>query len=111
MPFPNLPYLIDGEVKLSETTSIMRYLCDQYRPEMLASTPAERGLVDMLLTILHDAKFEPLCSCYPQTDRKLPVGQLRESFKKFSEYLGEKEYFTGTLRVCDVYFIELMEFA
>ena len=39
LPFPNLPYLIDGQVKMTETNAIMRYLATKHGPELLGKTP------------------------------------------------------------------------
>ena len=36
--YPNLPYLIDEDVKLTETIAIHRYLADKYMPELLGRT-------------------------------------------------------------------------
>ena len=37
LDFPNLPYLFDGETKLTETLAIHRYLADKYAPSLLGS--------------------------------------------------------------------------
>jgi glutathione S-transferase len=33
--YPNLPYLIDGDFKLTETSAIVRYICGKFMPELL----------------------------------------------------------------------------
>ena len=52
LPYPNLPYLMDGDVKLTETIAIHRYLADKYMPELLGRTEAERAEVSMLEGII-----------------------------------------------------------
>ena len=37
--FPNLPYMIHGNVKLSEANSIMRYIAAKFGPHLLGETP------------------------------------------------------------------------
>ena len=33
--FPNLPYLIDGDFKLTETSAIINYICNISKPELM----------------------------------------------------------------------------
>ena len=35
--FPNLPYLIDGDTKITETIGIMQYIAKKYRPALLGA--------------------------------------------------------------------------
>ena len=55
IPLPNLPYLIDGDYKLSETTAIIRYLPRRLeKPELLGKTIQDQGRVDQILGVLSD---------------------------------------------------------
>ncbi len=38
MDFPNLPYLIDDDLKISEAFAILRHLCRKHKPELLGVT-------------------------------------------------------------------------
>jgi glutathione S-transferase len=38
MDFPNLPYFIDGDFKLSETNAIHEYIAQKWNPELLGTT-------------------------------------------------------------------------
>lgn len=42
LDFPNLPYLIDGQVKLTEYEAIMQYICNKYCPDYLGKTDEEK---------------------------------------------------------------------
>jgi glutathione S-transferase len=48
MEFPNLPYLFDEDVKLTETLAIMKYVAKKWKPELLGRNAAEVGRVNML---------------------------------------------------------------
>ena len=43
LDFPNLPYLIDGDFKLTETIAIQMYIAQKWKPELLGSTPQEHA--------------------------------------------------------------------
>ena len=60
MGLPNLPYFIDGEVKVSETMAIMRYICGKYKPELLGSNLNEKTEIDMYGSVMHDLKLNTL---------------------------------------------------
>ena len=63
LDFPNLPYLIDGEVRLSESKSIMKYFCRKYQPQLLGTTPEQVASADMISRVHDDlhAKFGKHC--------------------------------------------------
>ena len=62
--FPNLPYLIDGQVKLTEANSIMRYLANKFGPHLLGETAQEMGRVEMLNSQVCDLKGAVTMPCY-----------------------------------------------
>ena len=37
LDFPNLPYLIDGEIKITETIAIQKYLANKYDQSLLGA--------------------------------------------------------------------------
>ena len=39
LPFPNLPYFMDGDVMLTETLAIYEYVAEKYRPEWRGTNP------------------------------------------------------------------------
>jgi len=41
LPFPNLPYIVDGNVFLTETNAIHQYVARKYKPELLGKTPGD----------------------------------------------------------------------
>ena len=49
LDFPNLPYLIDGDVKLTNTTAILRYICKKWKLEYLGDSAATAGRADMYM--------------------------------------------------------------
>ena len=43
MTLPNLPYLIDGALKISEHDAIFRHIFRKYKPELLGVTILDRA--------------------------------------------------------------------
>ena len=43
--FPNLPYIIDGEFKLTESAAVTVYICDKWCPALMGATPEERSRI------------------------------------------------------------------
>ena len=43
LDFPNLPYFIDEEVKITEHMAIHQYIADKYMPELLGRTLEEKA--------------------------------------------------------------------
>jgi len=45
LEYPNLPYLFDGEAKLTETVAIMQYIAKKYQPALVGTGAAEIGRI------------------------------------------------------------------
>ena len=46
--FPNLPYFVDGEYKLTETAAIIKYIAHKWAKELLGTTSQEFANAEML---------------------------------------------------------------
>ena len=49
LDFPNLPYFVDGDFKLTETLAIIKYCCKKWAPELLGETAEEYANAEMLV--------------------------------------------------------------
>ena len=57
MHFPNVPYLIDGDFKLSESGAIPRYIINKSeKKDLLGKNLQDEARVNELLGVLEDAK-------------------------------------------------------
>ncbi|OQV21673.1 putative Glutathione S-transferase Mu 1 [Hypsibius exemplaris] len=113
-PFPNLPYLIDGDVKLTQSRAIMQYLGRKHG--LAAVTEPERqqeGVIDGVLSELRE-KWTVLMYASPnfEEDRKTYETQkLRPLLKQLDCYLADKEYLVGNrLTYNDFTFYELVDY-
>ena len=53
MDFPNLPYIVDGDYKITESAACYEYICAKWKPDYLGRNIEERGKVAMLSNIVY----------------------------------------------------------
>ena len=66
--FPNLPYFIDGDFKMTETMPIHKYIADKWTPELLGKDAQTRATVNMVANVLSDLKGSVTMGCYTNGD-------------------------------------------
>ena len=49
LEFPNLPYLIDGEFKISQPLAIMKYICCKFSPNLMGEGVLEKSKIEMVV--------------------------------------------------------------
>jgi len=64
LDFPNLPYLIDESVKVTETMAIMKYICAKWKPELLGSNPEILAHTEMISAFVLKLKEVSTMPCY-----------------------------------------------
>jgi len=96
LDFPNLPYYIDGDVKISQSAAIIRYLARKHKLE--GKTEEERVRVDMFEHHLYDLHSNWAQLCYNPNFSKCKdeyISKIPEVMKQISEFLGKRKYFAG----------------
>ena len=110
LEYPNLPYLIDGETKITETVAIMQYIAKKYRPRLLGSSAAEFGRIIMLQDKVHTLKMKATIPCYTTGDAEATIDECRPILAKIVEVMGSSEWIAGpNLTWLDFYFAELCD--
>ncbi|GFT97216.1 glutathione S-transferase Mu 1 [Nephila pilipes] len=96
LDFPNLPYLIDGNVRLTQSVTILRYLAKKHEldgkteKEKLRVSLAEQQIVDFrtsLSRLCYDKNFEKI---KPEFVPKVPV-----QLKLVADFLGSRKFLAG----------------
>ncbi|NXI38709.1 GSTM2 transferase, partial [Galbula dea] len=93
---PQLPYLIDGHIKLTQSNAILRYIARKHR--MCGETEEEMQLVDMLENHLMDLRLSFARLCYSPDFEKLKpayLEQLPGKLRELSRFLGSRQWFVG----------------
>jgi len=98
LDFPNLPYLIDGEVKLTQTHAIMRYLGRKFN--LAGATEQERMRCDMAEQQMADLRgYYVQWSYTPQPKHGEMKAAAMDAFKGmlkgFSQFLGSHHWMAG----------------
>lgn len=94
LDFPNLPYLIDGDFKLSESKSIMKYFCRKHNPSLLGSEAVTVATADMVSRVHDDLHKKISLHCF-SGDRTALMSEVQKSAQQLATFLGEKEFLAG----------------
>lgn len=112
LDFPNLPYLIDGDLKLTQTTTILRYLARKYK--LVGKTEEEVIRQDLVLDVCADMRRSISTAMYGfsgdyETGRANYIKELSSKLKPLSDFLGDRSWSTGNnLNFVDFVIYELL---
>ncbi|XP_050414318.1 glutathione S-transferase Mu 4 [Patella vulgata] len=112
LDFPNLPYYIDDDVRITQSNTIIRYLGHKYN--LLGSTLKEKITCDMMVETAMDFRNMSVYVSYNPDYENLKgdyfSNYLPTTLTGFEKYLGDKPWFAGeNITVCDFPFYELLD--
>ncbi|CAL1285169.1 unnamed protein product [Larinioides sclopetarius] len=96
LDFPNLPYYIDGNIRLTQSNTILRYLAGKYgldgktEEEKLRVSLAEQQIVDFrdsFIRVIYDENFEKLKADF--------VAKVPAQLKFVANFLGNRKFLAG----------------
>jgi len=98
LDFPNLPYYIDGEVKLTQSGAIFRYLGRKYN--MVGDGASEQAQVDVIIDECADWRVLTSRVAYMPKEYTAKVTKALEEFLpiefgRLDKLLGSNDYFVG----------------
>nr|XP_020032558.1 glutathione S-transferase Mu 1-like isoform X2 [Castor canadensis] len=96
LDFPNLPYLIDGARKITQSNAILRYIARKH--DLCGQTEEEKIRVDILENQVMDTRLQLVMLCYnPDFEKLKPefLEGLPEKMKLYSQFLGKRPWFAG----------------
>ncbi|XP_005367921.1 glutathione S-transferase Mu 1 [Microtus ochrogaster] len=96
LDFPNLPYLIDGSHKITQSNAILRYLARKHN--LCGETEEERIRADIVENQVMDNRMQLIMLCYnPDFEKQKPefLKTIPEKMKLYSEFLGKRPWCAG----------------
>ncbi|XP_045672988.1 glutathione S-transferase Mu 1-like [Phyllostomus hastatus] len=96
LDFPNLPYLIDGAHKVTQSNAILRYIARKHN--LCGETEEEKIRMDILENEIMDIRMHQGRICYSPDFEKLKPEYLKvlpEKVKLFSQFLGKRAWWAG----------------
>ena len=113
LDFPNLPYYIDGETKITESMAILKHIARKNKG-LLPSNDAEHDHCDMVEGVIADFRRDFTGVCYgPGFDaKKIAFFDVKFPVKaqSFNEYLQGKSWLVGdTLTYVDFALCEILD--
>eukprot|EP00745_Piridium_sociabile_P045563 TRINITY_DN987_c0_g1_i2.p1 TRINITY_DN987_c0_g1~~TRINITY_DN987_c0_g1_i2.p1 ORF type:complete len:229 (-),score=64.49 TRINITY_DN987_c0_g1_i2:409-1095(-) len=119
LAFPNLPYYIDGKIKITQSNAILRYIARKHN--LLGETDEEKANVDMMLENAMDFRnavvrmayspdYAKLIKVYEQGEEKGKDSQLTAFLKSYDNWMVGKKFFAGDkVTVADFPMYELLD--
>lgn len=106
-PFVNLPFLVDGSVKLSESRAVLQYIAAKFDSNLLGKTDKDKVQVRMILGVTADVLKAYTDNLGKKENQKAAIEADLEKYNTkgklelLSKYLADKEYFNGYITVND----------
>jgi len=111
LEFPNIPYLIHGENKLTETIAIHHYIAEVWDQSLLGKTVQDKAKVAMLASIHHEFRWKVVRLCYSKdADREKTIEEYKKKLPEIVAYIGKNDFLIGDYPTyIDFYFFETIQ--
>nr|ACE81252.1 glutathione S-transferase mu5 [Tigriopus japonicus] len=112
LDFPNLPYFIDGDRKITQSNAILRYIARKHN--LLGQTEEEQMRVDIMAEQSMDFRNGLVRLCYNTKSltkvRMIIWLPLVSKLDEFAKFLGDRPWFAGeSLTFVDFIMYELLD--
>ncbi|XP_046646752.1 glutathione S-transferase Mu 3-like [Daphnia pulicaria] len=111
LDFPNLPYYVDGDVKLTQSNAILRYIAGKHN--LIGTNEKEKIRVDLMENEIGDFRDGWVRLCYSPNFDELKgdyISGLPSKLSEFSKYLGDNNWLAGeNISFVDFIFYEMLD--
>jgi glutathione S-transferase len=96
LDFPNLPYLIDGDVQITESSSIMRFIVNQNGAgkDFGGKNDSDKAHADMIFGVLSNIKGAATRHCYGSGDKNAAI-EISNRMEAVQKFIGDKKFIVG----------------
>lgn len=113
MDFPNLPYLVDGDIKITQCKAIMSHVCRKAKV-LVPTSDKSQTKMEMMVGVLGDFHMAFVRICYGGIEGALEAYLKDEKFsdwcKKLNKYFSANQFCAGDeLTWCDMYMYEVLD--
>lgn len=110
LSFANIPYLIHGDAKITESMAIHHYIAEVWDQTLLGKNVKDRAMVSMLHSILHEFRWKLVRLCYDQDDKQKVIEEYKNSLPPIVKYLGDNDFLIGDYPTyIDFHFFETIQ--
>ena len=112
MTLPNLPYIKDGAVEISEHDAIFRHVLRKYKPELLGKSIDEESEIDQFITFWAKTNIKIRMYCYEakdatDEDKKKHLDQYKAQLESINHMLEGRSFTMGDhLTGADIFLFE-----
>ena len=92
LEFPNLPYFVDGNLKMTESMAIHQYIADKWDPTLLGNTPKERAKVMMMGNIIGDLAKAVTVPHYTSGSKEESLGKVPMQLPPILKFMGKNKF-------------------
>jgi len=96
LDFPNLPFYIDGDVKLTQSNAIYRHIARKHK--LYGADNKEAAIIDMLADQIMDLRNDFVRLCYNPNYKNLRKSYdeaLPKKLQPFEDFLAKKKFLVG----------------
>lgn len=105
LTFPNLPYLVDGDFKVTESRAIALYIIKKSgKTDLLGKTVQDEALVESIIGVITDLRHALIPLVFDPTWKDKIAGVIGKGTPKLAElqkFYGEREFAVGYLSYAD----------
>lgn len=113
LDFPNIPFYVDGEMRITESWAIMKYIGRNHSTQLLPADERSRQLADQSQGVVDDFRksFTALCYGADFADKRASyLEQLDVKLARFDAYLARHRWLAGDqLTYVDFAFAEILD--